>query len=111
MTVSNCGCGSGSQKAIACRSDGGILLDRQGADYVVSIQSQKPCVPRLLSGTASEFLRSRLLLPCRSYRCFKNLTPRRARFMPRRFGISPDALLPCAKTLAVITRSTSFRVH
>src|SRR5882762_5182355 len=49
MTVSNCGCGSANQKLIVCRTDGGILRARQGADCAGLIQSRKPCVLRPLS--------------------------------------------------------------
>src|SRR5713226_3365341 len=32
-----------NQKPIVCRTDGGILPDRQGVDCAALIQSQKPC--------------------------------------------------------------------
>src|ERR1700688_1546494 len=50
------------------------LRERQGADCAASIQSQKPCVPRLLSGTAGNSRRSRSCLRCRMYRRIKSLT-------------------------------------
>src|SRR6266850_2101936 len=103
MTVSNCGCGSANQKQIVCRSDGGILRARQGADCAALIQSQKPCVLRPLSSRGSNSRRSGSWLPCRTCQCVKNSTSRRARFMPRRSGVSRAASLPCARTLAVIT--------
>src|SRR6267143_3093279 len=71
MTVSNCGCGSANQKLIVCRSDGGILRARQGADCAALIQSQKPCFLRPLSSKGSISRRSRSWLPCRTCQCIR----------------------------------------
>jgi FdhD protein len=67
--------------------------------------------PAAVVGHGQQFSSEQIVAAVQKLPLLQNLTPRRARFMPRRFGISPEALLPCAKTLAVITRSTSFRVH
>jgi len=66
---------------------------------------------RPLSGPAGNSHPNRSWWPCRVYHHIKSSTSRRARYMPRPFGIPGAASLPCARTLAVITPSTSCRVH
>jgi len=65
--------------------------------------------PAAVIGRGQQFSSEQIMAAMQKLPLLQNSTPRRARFTPRRFGISPAASLPCARTLAVITRSTSFR--
>ena len=78
MAVSNYRCGSASQEPIACRSDGGTLQDRLGADCAALSRSRKRCARRLSSGAAGNSHQSRSWLPWRACRFGKSLTSRRA---------------------------------
>lgn len=67
--------------------------------------------PAAVIGQAGNSRRSRSWLPCRACHRVESSTSRPARYMQRLFGMSRAASLPCARRLAVTTRSTSFREH
>jgi len=95
-----------NQSRSPCRSDGRIC-GTKGADYAASIQSQKHASAAVIGMAA--------ILIGADYGCHAEFAvasethTRRERFTQRRFGISRAASLLCARTLAVITRSTSSR--
>ena len=76
-----------------------------------SNRSRKRCVPWQLSAVAGSSRRNRSWSPYEAWLRVRNSTLRRVRYKLRPCGMSRAASLPCARTLAVITRSTSCQVH
>jgi len=67
--------------------------------------------PRGRYRVGRQFSPEQIMVAMQSLRHIKSSTSRRARYMPRPSGIPRAASLPCARTLAAITPSTSCRVH